>query len=121
MINTGGIPLSRFLKLLMRIACLSVLLITAVWASGTSQVQASSRFTCVLTNGYGQVTILSCGSSAGNFIYTCSTTDPGPCDISPPINDEIANMSCTQYEKEGYPETLFGDGDEGGGIGGLMP
>lgn len=121
MINTAGIPFNRILKLLMRIACLSVLLTAAIWVSGTSQVQATSRFTCVLTDGYGQVTILSCGSSAGNFIYTCSKTDPGPCDIAPPSNDEIANMSCAQYEQEGCRETLYGDGDEGGGIGGLMP
>lgn len=98
----------RILKLASRVACLLVLLAAAVWLNATSKADGP-RFTCVLKVGNGEVTILSCGSSAGNFIYTCTQGTSGPCDIAPPANDDIANLNCVQYAAEGCPETFYAD------------
>jgi len=94
-----------WIKPISRILCVSVLLAIAIFLGSTSQAQ-SSRFSCILSSGFGKVTVLSCGSSAGNFIYNC---DQGVCDPAGSGNDEIANMSCAQYAQEGCPPTLFGD------------
>jgi hypothetical protein len=99
----------RLIKLGARIICLIVLATVGGYLNNPNTAHAIERFSCVLTVGYGQVTILSCGSSAGNFIYTCSRTDPGVCEIAPASNDEVANMNCTQYAQEGCPETQYGD------------
>ena len=99
----------RLVKLGARIGCLLVLVSVAEYINKPNTFQAMARFTCLLNVGYGHMTVLSCGSSAGNFIMTCATTNPGSCDIAPPINDGIADANCEQYAREGCPETLFGD------------
>src|SRR5712692_8113066 len=98
-----------------RMLCLSVLLAIAIFLGSTGQAQ-SSQFSCILSSGFGEVTVLSCGSSAGNFIYSCNQSGCEPATGSG--NDTIANLSCAQYAQEGCPPTIFGDG---GGPGRLMP
>jgi hypothetical protein len=102
---------------------LLVLVIVAGYLNKPNTVQADDRFTCIILQDSTHVTILSCGSSAGNFIENCPVDPSGisnPCDIAPPINDLTANRACADYAENGCPDTLFGDGDTGG-IGELMP
>ncbi len=106
----------RVFKLVSKVLCLLAMVVAAIYLNGTKTAHATSRFSCALGGG----TFISCGSSAGNFTYTCDSN--GVCvtpDYNVPGNQGNADNLCARYESEGCPGTLFGDGD--GGIGGLMP
>lgn len=98
----------RVFKLVSKMLCLLAMVIIAVYLNGTRTAHATSRFSCALGGG----TFISCGSSAGNFTYNCDSS--GVCvtpDYNVPGNQEIANERCEQYERDGCPGQLFGDGE----------
>jgi len=72
MIATDRKRLKSFpvLKLFSRMLCLLALVAVAGWVNTTSKA-GNDRFSCVMSDDGYQINILSCGSSAGNFIYPC--------------------------------------------------
>lgn len=74
----------------------------------TQPVKATSRFSCPLIKIEGGARMLSCGSSAGNFFFSCiggvCTDDVG----TNPNNQSFANQLCEQYERDGCPGALVG-------------
>jgi len=90
-------------KLASRIACLAVLTSAALWLNAS--VRASPRFDCVLSANIknGGMTMLSCGTSAGDILWVCSASS---CDSDPSM-DSLASMSCNDYAASGCPETDY--------------
>lgn len=108
-----------FLKLASRIVCLVMLLILAAYLNTTRTARASLRISCSYDMGDGTVLVVSCGSSAGNLMYSCSQTT-GQCDLDTynnALGNLWANEQCELYDAAGGCDTSIG----GGGIGGLMP
>lgn len=72
-------------------------------------VTATSRFSCAIGVSGGTTRTISCGSSAGNFVYACTG---GSCvdetGTSGGFNQDMANTLCAQYEAEGCPGILTG-------------
>jgi len=96
-----------------RLVCLLVLVVAAY---SLAIAQSGTRISCLIDNGDGTATLVSCGSSAGNFIALCHGT--GPCDVlDDPSTLWLANQVCADYQQNGCPTNDGG----GGGIGGLMP
>lgn len=62
---------------------------------------AFDRFSCHVGSSSNGETFVSCGSSAGNFVYTCNET--GCHDQTDPNNQWIADGLCQQYAAEGCP------------------
>ena len=110
-------------KLVSRFACVLALLVVATWLNRPAG--AGSRFTCIVYKDNTVTRILSCGSSAGNFIENCPVLPGGgslPCDISPSNNDPVADAACADYEQNGCPDNSDdGGGGDGGGGGGILP
>lgn len=115
MLNTRMNPNSKSLfRLTSRLLCLLVLLAVAGWVNTTSK--AANRFSCVMSvDSDGYPTILSCGSSAGNFLYTCFGSAGCVIDTDP-ISQVAADLSCADFAQYGCPS----DGGNGG-IGGILP
>ena|SRR2546423_345598 len=91
---------TSWFKLASRIACLAILMSAALWLNAS--VRASPRFDCVLSANIksGGMTVLSCGTSAGDILWVCPAN--GPCD-SDPENDWLASMTCNDYATQGCP------------------
>src|SRR3712207_2728178 len=71
-------------------------------------VRATARFSCALGTFGGTTTrTLSCGSSAGNFVFACTS---GICvnETDNQLNQAIADSLCRQYEQDGCPDLLSG-------------
>lgn len=75
-----------------------------------NHAQADGMFGCNLgQSSDGTTTWLSCGSSAGNFMYTCDSS--GNCNAFPDnqYNQGLADFNCSKYASEGCPEPLESD------------
>jgi hypothetical protein len=84
-------------------AKLCIVVILAGYLIVTTTVEATDRFSCGLA-GYsgGGGSFLSCGSSAGNFLYICDGN--GICSASEGAdNQAFADLLCNQYQIEGCP------------------
>jgi hypothetical protein len=111
--HTRTNPESKSLfRLTSRLVCLLALVAVAEWVNATSKAQGVDRFSCVLVARPTKVTILSCGSSAGNFFYTCGGVLDCIADTDP-ANQLIADLTCADYAQLGCPPTDFGDDDFG--------
>lgn len=72
----------------------------------TVTVTARNRMSCALSQSSdGRSTFLSCGSSAGNFLYTCNN---GTCTESPgDFNQTVADQQCAQVQSSGSCPGIF--------------
>lgn len=88
-------------KLASRIACLAVLISAALWLSRP----VSATFTCVLSanNTSGGMNYISCGSSAGDTLWSCSN---GSC-VSNPDMDYAAGQMCAAAAANGCPDIVY--------------
>lgn len=117
MLNKKRISRPLF-KIGSRVLCLLVLTLAASYSLRTAQ--SSLRIMCSWDDGDGSITVVSCGSSVGNFMYVCSQ-QTNQCDTDTynnPVSDMFANQQCELYEAAGSCDTSI---DDGGGIGWLMP
>ena len=62
--------------------------------------------------------MISCGSSAGNFFYNCDNSGCHGMEQNS-TNQQIADQMCADYEQNGCPGGLFGDGGDDW-IGGII-
>ena len=89
-------------KLASRIACLAVLTSAGLWLSAPVH---AAEFTCVLAanNEAGGMTYVSCGSSAGDTLWSCN----GLSCTSNPQMDYAAHQACEDARAHGCPETVY--------------
>ena len=114
MLETRMNPKSKsLLRLTSRLLCLLALLSVAGYLTATRTAEATDRFSCNLGGG----TVVSCGSSAGNFIFQCDSN--GCRDTTDANNQFLADSACARYTVEGCPGNLFGDGGDDW-IGGII-
>lgn len=102
-------PLFSVVKRLLIVAALTLSFVAMRTA------YADDRYTCPVKQADGSTWWVSCGSSAGNFVYRCDSTSGGgsicgDCD-TPQCND-YANSYCSQGSCQQFP----GDDDGGGGV-----
>lgn len=76
---------------------LTLTLYSAVVAGAQSGL--GDRFTCNLRDSGGSTTWISCGSTAGNFIYTCDRY--GCEDAEGDFNQYLADERCREIQQEG--------------------
>lgn len=79
-----------------RFSLVKRLLIVAALALSFAVVQpssASDRYSCYYTEQNGYTFWVSCGSSAGNFVYRCAGGSCEACDTS--MCDDFANDYCS--------------------------
>lgn len=82
---------------------LTLALYSAVVAG--AQSGGGDRYVCNLRDSGGSTTWVSCGSSAGNFIYTCDRY--GCDDAEGDFNQMLADDQCNQIQQDGEcPEPL---------------
>ena len=74
----------------------------------TRRAQAMSRFSCALITTGGTTRTLSCGGSAGNFVFACSSSGCVDETGSNETNQAIADQLCAQYDSQGCPEMTYG-------------
>lgn len=74
---------------------LTLALYTAVVAGAQSGL--GDRFSCNLRDSNGSTTWISCGSSAGNFIYTCDRY--GCDDAEGETNQYLADQRCEEIRQ----------------------
>jgi hypothetical protein len=86
---------------------LTIVLALAGYLSSAFGVHAMGRYSCGLSqNSNGTSVFVSCGSSAGNFLYVCSG---GVCSESTgDFNQYAADQQCAQIDANGgCPETMY--------------
>lgn len=87
---------------------LLTLLVEALLVTPPAAV-ARNRFSCAIGVSGGTTRTVSCGGSAGNFVYACTG---GICvdetGTSGGVNQGIADGLCAQYAAEGCPGLLIG-------------
>jgi hypothetical protein len=71
--------------------------------------RATSRFSCTLSRIGGETRTLSCGSSAGNFIFVCDRRELCLDETNNTTNQSFANLLCEGYERNGCPPPLEGN------------
>jgi|GEM_PF-2952360 len=87
-------------KVILRLMCLLVLLTSAAYLTSPGKAQGT-RISCLFDEGDGNAILVSCGSSAGNFIGECGG---GACTIwNDPADDWLANQACADYQANGCP------------------
>jgi hypothetical protein len=77
-------------KLVKRLLIVAALAVSFAAVQSTS---ARSRYSCFYTEQNGATYWVSCGGSAGNFVYSCSNGICDDCDASP--CDDFANSYCS--------------------------
>ena len=114
MLETRMNPNSKSLfRLTSRLLCLLALLAVAGWVNTTTS-KASDRFSCVMSDDGYRINILSCGSSAGNFLYHCYPDGYCGADTDP-TNQTAADLTCADYAQNGgCPNDSGGDGGDDG-------
>lgn len=68
------------------------------------RAQATGQFICnTSTSSNGSTTWISCGSSAGNYMYSCDSS--GNCNQYPDnqYNQGLADYNCAKYAASGCP------------------
>ena len=86
---------------------LTIVLALAGYLSSALGARAMGRYSCGLSqNSNGTAVFVSCGSSAGNFIYVCSG---GVCSESTgEFNQFLADQECARIDSNGgCPETVY--------------
>lgn len=82
---------------------LGLALTLALYAAVVAGAQSGlgDRFTCNLGTSWGgnSTSWVSCGSSAGNFIYTCNSY--GCDDAEGEVNQYLADQKCSEIRQEG--------------------
>lgn len=100
----------RVFKLIARAACLISLLVLATHLEMlTTHANPGGRFSCIIgDDGNGNITVVSYGSSAGNFFYNCNSNG---CTMMQdnPLNQETADHLCEDYGAHGCPGNLFSE------------
>ena len=100
MLHTLRVLIGRrpLVKLVLRLCLFAVL---AGYLLITSTAQATDRFSCYITynESTGNDVFVSCGSSAGNFIYTCDSNNNCQVDENS-TNQGLADSVCQSYQSE---------------------
>ena len=98
------------LRLVLLLTLAGYIAVAEYLAVPTTAQSSDDRFICALREGNSAI-FLSCGGSAGNFIYTCE--GPACTAAEGAFNQWMADRLCAEYAQEGCPPTNIdpGDGD----------
>jgi hypothetical protein len=113
------VPKETFFKLTSRLICLTILILGAFSLMSAQGWQSGLHITCSYDDGEGSVTVVGCGSSAGNYIGTCSQMTNSCTIYDDPVSHMLADNQCALYNLWGGCNDP--GGDEGGGHGGILP